>query len=329
MRKLFITITLSIMMLAFLATPGFSAPSATISGSEFKAGDMVTIEGMIEPGKDLYLTVAMQEVFAVQDTKGVHETKRLKKDAGKANFDLDTNIPPLYYLLTTNPDAFGAEGKKKFGGPSVLLGKGQGIYSTTMYYLKSNFSEVDAEARSMLGPIQTEERLPIHRKAPAYDELAASSELLETGIKVIDLVCPFAKGGKVGLFGGAGVGKTVNMMELINNIAKEHGGYSVFAGVGERTREGTDLWLEMQETKIGAQINMTSQSWDGKRVYFTSSLLANWDKLESADGSDLQYFKAYTWNDGELEHSFTLDFLDEKLGTPHQMRFGAYSLYGK
>ena len=100
------------------------------------------------------------------------------------------------------------------------------------------------------GPIGEKERASIHRKAPAYEELAASDELLETGIKVIDLVCPFAKGGKVGLFGGAGVGKTVNMMELINNIATEHSGLSVFAGVGERTREGNDFYFEMQESKV-------------------------------------------------------------------------------
>jgi F-type H+-transporting ATPase subunit beta len=100
------------------------------------------------------------------------------------------------------------------------------------------------------GPIGEKERASIHRKAPAYDQLAASNELLETGIKVIDLVCPFAKGGKVGLFGGAGVGKTVNMMELINNIATEHSGLSVFAGVGERTREGNDFYYEMQEAGV-------------------------------------------------------------------------------
>ena len=100
------------------------------------------------------------------------------------------------------------------------------------------------------GPIGEKERSSIHRAAPSYEELAASEELLETGIKVIDLVCPFAKGGKVGLFGGAGVGKTVNMMELINNIATEHYGLSVFAGVGERTREGNDFYYEMQESKV-------------------------------------------------------------------------------
>ena len=100
------------------------------------------------------------------------------------------------------------------------------------------------------GDIGEEERMPIHRKAPTYAEQAASAELLETGIKVIDLVCPFAKGGKVGLFGGAGVGKTVNMMELINNIALKHSGLSVFAGVGERTREGNDFYHEMQEAGV-------------------------------------------------------------------------------
>src|ERR1700752_4462872 len=100
------------------------------------------------------------------------------------------------------------------------------------------------------GEVSNELTASIHRKAPAYDELSPSQELLETGIKVIDLICPFAKGGKVGLFGGAGVGKTVNMMELINNIAKAHSGLSVFAGVGERTREGNDFYHEMADSGV-------------------------------------------------------------------------------
>jgi F-type H+/Na+-transporting ATPase subunit beta len=106
------------------------------------------------------------------------------------------------------------------------------------------------------GPIGEKERMPIHRKAPSYADQAASNELLETGIKVIDLVCPFAKGGKVGLFGGAGVGKTVNMMELIRNIATEHSGYSVFAGVGERTREGNDFYHEMTESNVIDKVSL-------------------------------------------------------------------------
>ena len=106
------------------------------------------------------------------------------------------------------------------------------------------------------GPIQYDELRPIHRAAPAFDELSPSVELLETGIKVIDLICPFAKGGKVGLFGGAGVGKTVNMMELINNIAKQHAGLSVFAGVGERTREGNDFYHEMKDSNVLDKVGM-------------------------------------------------------------------------
>ena len=101
-----------------------------------------------------------------------------------------------------------------------------------------------------LGPIKTELRYPIHRPAPSFEDQSTETEMLETGIKVIDLIEPFAKGGKIGLFGGAGVGKTVIIMELINRIATQHGGYSVFAGVGERTREGNDLWLEMKESGV-------------------------------------------------------------------------------
>ncbi len=106
------------------------------------------------------------------------------------------------------------------------------------------------------GPINAEERRAIHQGAPKFDELSPSVELLETGIKVIDLICPFAKGGKIGLFGGAGVGKTVNMMELINNIAKAHSGLSVFAGVGERTREGNDFYHEMKDSNVLDKVAM-------------------------------------------------------------------------
>ena len=101
-----------------------------------------------------------------------------------------------------------------------------------------------------LGPVNAKQRMPIHRPAPTFEEQATTAEMFETGVKVVDLIQPFLKGGKIGLFGGAGVGKTVVIMELINNVAKQHGGYSVFAGVGERTREGNDLWLEMTESGV-------------------------------------------------------------------------------
>jgi len=127
-------------------------------------------------------------------------------------------------------------------GAPIMVPVGQGTLGRIMDVLGNPIDEV--------GPVKADKHASIHRAAPAYDELSPSQELLETGIKVIDLVCPFAKGGKVGLFGGAGVGKTVNMMELINNIAKAHSGLSVFAGVGERTREGNDFYHEMIEAGV-------------------------------------------------------------------------------
>ena len=138
------------------------------------------------------------------------------------------------------------------------------------------------------GDIGEEARWEIHRKAPAYDELAASTELLETGIKVIDLVCPFAKGGKVGLFGGAGVGKTVNMMELIRNIAIEHSGYSVFAGVGERTREGNDFYHEMTDSNVIDKVSlvygqMNEPPGNRLRVALTGLTMAEYFRDEGRD----------------------------------------------
>src|SRR5213082_2546190 len=127
------------------------------------------------------------------------------------------------------------------GGP-ISVPVGRGTLGRVM--------NVIGEPVDQLGPIEYKERLPIHRLAPAFDEQATTAEMFETGVKVIDLIQPFLKGGKIGLFGGAGVGKTVVIMELINNVAKQHGGYSVFAGVGERTREGNDLWLEMSESGV-------------------------------------------------------------------------------
>ena len=138
------------------------------------------------------------------------------------------------------------------------------------------------------GPIGNETAWEIHRTAPAFDELAASNELLETGIKVIDLICPFAKGGKVGLFGGAGVGKTVNMMELIRNIAVEHSGYSVFAGVGERTREGNDFYHEMKEGGVLDKVSlvygqMNEPPGNRLRVALTGLTMAEYFRDEGRD----------------------------------------------
>ncbi|ARP88103.1 F0F1 ATP synthase subunit beta [Bordetella genomosp. 9] len=142
------------------------------------------------------------------------------------------------------------------------------------------------------GPIQHEEKRSIHQEAPAFDELSPSVELLETGIKVIDLVCPFAKGGKVGLFGGAGVGKTVNMMELINNIAKQHSGLSVFAGVGERTREGNDFYHEMEESNVLDKVAMVFGQMNeppGNRLRVALTGLTMAEKFRD-EGRDILFF---------------------------------------
>ena len=148
------------------------------------------------------------------------------------------------------------------------------------------------------GPIDTDKHRAIHQTAPKFDELSATTELLETGIKVIALLCPFAKGGKVGLFGGAGVGKTVNMMELINNIAKAHSGLSVFAGVGERTREGNDFYHEMKDSNVLDKVamvygQMNEPPGNRLRVALTGLTMAEYfrdEKDESGKGRDVLFF---------------------------------------
>ena len=175
-------------------------------------------------------------------------------------------VPQVYDALTVNESGLTLEVQQQLGDGvvrTIALGSSEGLRrgleaTNTNEPIKvpvgietlGRIMDVLGNPIDECGPIGEQERMQIHRHAPKYEELAASNELLETGIKVIDLVCPFAKGGKVGLFGGASVGKTVNMMELINNIATEHSGLSVFAGVGERTREGNDFYHEMQEANV-------------------------------------------------------------------------------
>ena len=175
-------------------------------------------------------------------------------------------VPQVYDALTVTDSGLTLEVQQQLGDGvvrAIALGSSEGLrrgldVNNTNEKIKvpvgletlGRIMDVLGNPIDECGPIGEKERMEIHRPAPKYEELAASADILETGIKVIDLVCPFAKGGKVGLFGGAGVGKTVNMMELINNIATEHSGLSVFAGVGERTREGNDFYHEMQEAGV-------------------------------------------------------------------------------
>ena len=181
-------------------------------------------------------------------------------------------IPNIYDALTVDGTGLTVEVQQQMGDGVVrciAMGASEGIkrglaVSNTGAPISvpvgkatlGRIMNVLGEPIDEVGPVESEERWAIHRDAPSYEDQSGSTELLETGIKVIDLLCPFAKGGKVGLFGGAGVGKTVNMLELINNIAKAHSGLSVFAGVGERTREGNDFYHEMSDAKVIVQDNL-------------------------------------------------------------------------
>ena len=182
------------------------------------------------------------------------------------------SVPKIYHALELDASSIVLEVQQQLGGGvvrTIALGSTDGLkrginVSNTGEGIKVPVGEktlgrimnVLGDPIDEKGPIGEEERMVIHREAPKFVELSATEELLETGIKVIDLICPFAKGGKVGLFGGAGVGKTVNMMELIRNIAIEHSGYSVFTGVGERTREGNDFYHEMRESDVLDKVSL-------------------------------------------------------------------------
>jgi len=181
-------------------------------------------------------------------------------------------VPKIYTALTVDDSGLVLEVQQQLGDGivrTIAMGSSDGLKRGTKVQNSGAPIRVPVGKQTLgrimdvlgrpideAGPLDEAISLPIHRKAPSFAEQAANEQLLETGIKVIDLLCPFAKGGKVGLFGGAGVGKTVNMMELIRNIAIEHSGYSVFAGVGERTREGNDFYQEMKESNVLNKVSL-------------------------------------------------------------------------
>lgn len=169
------------------------------------------------------------------------------------------------------------------------------------------------------GAVVTKERLPIHREPPTFEEQTPATEVFETGMKVVDLICPYAKGGKIGLFGGAGVGKTVLITELIRNVATEHGGFSVFAGVGERTREGNDLWLEMQESGVIDKTTMVFGQMNeppGARLRVALSALTMAEYFRDVEGQDVLLFvdNIFRFTQGGSEVSALLGRMPSAVG---------------
>ena len=218
------------------------------------------------------------------------------------------NVPKVYDALTVDGTETTLEVQQQLGdgvvrtiamGSTEGLKRGLGVTDTgepiqVPVGTKTLGRIMDVLGRPIdeAGPIGEEERMSIHREAPSYADQAATNELLETGIKVIDLVCPFAKGGKVGLFGGAGVGKTVNMMELIRNIAIEHSGFSVFAGVGERTREGNDFYHEMKDSNVLDKVSLVYGQLNdppGNRLRVALTGLTMAEKFRD-EGRDVLFF---------------------------------------
>ena len=218
------------------------------------------------------------------------------------------SVPKIYDALTVTNSGLTLEVQQQLGdgvvrtiamGSSEGLRRGLDVSNTNEPIMVPVGTETLGRIMDVLGepidekgPIGEESRWAIHRAAPTYEEQAATDELLETGIKVIDLICPFAKGGKVGLFGGAGVGKTVNMMELIRNIAIEHSGYSVFAGVGERTREGNDFYHEMTDSNVIDKVSLVYGQMNeppGNRLRVALTGLTMAEKFRD-DGNDVLLF---------------------------------------
>ena len=219
------------------------------------------------------------------------------------------NLPKIYDALTVDETGLVLEVQQQLGDGvvrTIAMGASEGLKRGVSVTNTENpisvpvgeatlgrIMNVLGEPIDEKGPVDAKSAMPIHRNPPSYEDQAETTELLETGIKVIDLICPFAKGGKVGLFGGAGVGKTVNIQELIRNIATEHGGYSVFAGVGERTREGNDLYAEMTESGVIDKTTMVFGQMNeppGARARVALTGLTQAEYFRDKEGQDVLLF---------------------------------------
>jgi len=226
----------------------------TISATEYKAGDTVTIKGAIQPGQELYIAIAQQDQFASKDSSGINEAKKLKKNAKKYGFSMDTAIPPLYYMLTSKPDAFGKVTDKKFGGPSFLFKKGGGLYTTTMFKLAKDYNAIDATAKSMLGPIKTAEQ---------WNMLKWGHEK-KYGINTV--VKEGNKKGKVVIFARSVIGQTDNYWDkgTTVNLDKATGEFTASFASFRHTAPGTKFDVYVNGDKAGSYAVLKNGFWLNK-----------------------------------------------------------------
>ena len=205
----------------------------------------------LQEGKVIQVIGAVVDIAfrADQELPAVYNAIEIKDENGQVPVDIVAEVMQhlgdgvVRCVAMSSTDGLTRGTKAVDTGAPISVPVGQGVLGRIFNVLGRTVDKVDEE-------VQAKEHWPIHRPAPKFEDQSPSTDILETGIKVVDLIAPYVKGGKIGLFGGAGVGKTVLIMELIHNVATEHGGYSIFSGVGERTREGNDLWNEMKESGV-------------------------------------------------------------------------------
>ena len=254
MKRSFWPVTLLTVAIFFLVAHTACFAENTISASKYKAGDTVTIKGAIQPGEELYIAIAQQDQFASKNSTGINEAKRLKKDAKKFGFTMDTAIPPLYYMLTSNRKAFGEDVKKKFGGPSFLFKKGSGLFTTSMFKLKKDFAEIDATAKSMLGPIKTAEQWNM-LKWGNEDRYGIDTVVKEGNRK-----------GKVVIFSRSVIGQTDNYWDKGTSIKldKATGEFTASFDSFRHTAPDTAFDVYVNGAKSGSYTILKNGFWLGK-----------------------------------------------------------------
>jgi F-type H+-transporting ATPase subunit beta len=251
--------------------------SAEQSGAKQRVGKVLTVVGPV-----------VDVEFPTEDLPPIYQALSIKDDAVLSTQKIDIIVEVAQHLGENRVRCVSMQSTDGLVRGMDAVDTGAPISTPVGDATLGRVLNVIGEPVDDAGPVEAQERWPIHRHAPAFDEQATETEQFETGIKVIDLVVPFKKGGKIGFFGGAGVGKTVFIQELIHNVAMHHGGYSVFAGVGERTREGNDLWLEMKEAGVLAQTSliygqMTEPPGARLRVALTGVTVAEYFRDQGKD----------------------------------------------